>query len=95
MNIVEAESGKECLEIIKNRHFDLIFMDYMMPEMDGVETFRNMNNMEHMCKGVHVIMLTANAVEGAMESYMNEGFNDFLSKPIVPDELESLISKYI
>jgi len=95
MNIVEAESGKECLEIIKNRHFDLIFMDYMMPEMDGVETFRNMNNMEHMCKGVPVIMLTANAVEGAMESYMNEGFNDFLSKPIVPDELESLISKYI
>lgn len=95
VKIVEADCGKACLELVKTQHFDLIFMDYMMPEMDGVETFNNMNNMEHMCKGVPVVMLTANAVQGAMEEYLADGFADFLSKPVIPEELEKLIKKYL
>lgn len=95
VQVSEAESGAECLELIQKEHFDLIFMDHMMPEMDGVEAFREMNHMEHLCKDVPVIMLTANAIEGAMQEYLNLGFSDFLSKPIIPEKLETLMSKYL
>lgn len=95
VNVYEAGSGSECLEMVKNQHFDIIFMDYMMPEMDGVMTFEQMNNMEHQCKGTPVIMLTANAVQGAMEEYIEFGFTDFLSKPIIPEKLEKMIRHYL
>ena len=75
---------------------DLIIMDVFMPYMDGIETFRNMKTMEgNMSKDAPVIMLTANAVGGAKELYLNEGFDDFIAKPIVPEELEKMIKKYL
>lgn len=92
VRIDEAESGVQCLEMILEKHYDLIFLDHMMPEMDGVETLHNMREMEeYPCKDTPVIALTANAISGAREMYLAEGFDAFLSKPIVPDKLEKMI----
>jgi len=94
MQIFEALSGKECLALLKQQAFDVIFLDHMMPEMDGVETFRIMREQE-LAPGVPVVMLTANAIVGDKERYLEEGFHDFLSKPIMPDKLDAIILKYI
>lgn len=94
MQIYEAESGKECLEILKKQKFDLIFLDHMMPGMDGIETLHNMKEL-HLCDDVPVIMLTANAIIGDEEKYLKEGFDDFLTKPILPDRLDKIIRKHL
>ena len=94
--IDEAESGPSCLNMVKKNKYDMIFMDHMMPDMDGIETFHRMREMEdNMSQDAVVIMLTANAVSGAKEMYLGEGFNDFIAKPIVPDKLEEMIKKYL
>ena len=92
----DVGSGKECLDIVSSQKFDLIFLDHMMPEMDGIETFHAMKKLENnLCAGVPVVMLTANAVTGAKERYMSEGFDDFLTKPIMPDKLDEMVLKYL
>ncbi len=94
VKVYEALSGSQCLEMMKNQKFDMIFLDHMMPEMDGIETFKIMKE-KNLNEGVPVIMLTANAVKGAKEMYIGEGFTDFLSKPIIPDKLEKMIKDYL
>ena len=90
--IDEAASGMECLELVKENMYDIIFMDHMMPEMDGIETLHEMKNMKfNLNKDTPVIALTANAISGAREYYLSEGFYCYLSKPIVADKLEKLI----
>ena len=90
-----AESGKECLEKLKNKKYDLILMDHMMPEMDGIETTKKIRSMEgEYFKNVPIIALTANAVNGAKEMFLREGFQDFVSKPIDMEELCHCIKKY-
>lgn len=92
MQITEAASGMEALELVVKEHFDIIFLDHMMPELDGVETLKRMKTMENnLCKNSPVIILTANAVTGAKEQYLAEGFDDYLSKPIMPEKLERII----
>lgn len=92
LKVEEAASGEECLKQVAENHYDIIFLDHMMPDMDGMETLRAMKAMpENKCKDTPVIALTANAVTGARESYINEGFDDYLSKPIVPEKLEQMI----
>ena len=94
VQVTEAASGKECLELVKERPFDLIFLDHMMPEMDGVETLQHMKEMseeENKCSNTPVIILTANAIVGAREEYLRKGFDDYLSKPIDTDKLEEMI----
>ncbi|MCR4990070.1 MAG: response regulator [Lachnospiraceae bacterium] len=94
--IDEAESGAVCINLVKKNKYDIVFMDHMMPDMDGIETFHNMQKLEgNMSKDAPVIMLTANAVGGAKELYLREGFDDFIAKPIVPEELEKMIKKYL
>ena len=94
--IDEAESGAVCIDMVRKNKYDIVFMDHMMPDMDGIETFRNMKKMEgNLSKDAPVIMLTANAVGGAKELYLTEGFDDFIAKPIVPEELEKMIKKYL
>lgn len=94
--ITEAASGYECLERVKQEKYDMIFMDHMMPGMDGIETFRRMRHMEEsLCDGVPVVILTANAVTGAKEKYLREGFSDYLSKPVQADKLEAVIMQYV
>ncbi|MBO4414591.1 MAG: response regulator [Lachnospiraceae bacterium] len=94
--IDEADSGMKCLELVKERKYDIIFMDHMMPEMDGVETFHRLREMTDSPNiDTPVIVLTANAITGAREQYLAEGFDDFLTKPVVPEKLEKLISDII
>lgn len=94
--IHEADSGFKCLELVKENKYDLIFMDHMMPEMDGIETFRKIKeDIEGLNYNTPVVILTANAVTGARENYMKEGFDGYLSKPIVPEKLESTIFEII
>lgn len=92
INIDEAESGKECLSKIEKTAYDIIFMDHMMPEMDGIQTLEEMRKRDnHRCIETPVYILTANAVVGAKEFYIEKGFDGFLSKPIDPDKLEQAI----
>ena len=96
MKITEASGGKECLEKIQKQSFDLIFLDHMMPEMDGIETLQHMKELtDHKCKDTPVIALTANAITGAREFYLEKGFRDFLSKPIDTGKLEQMILKWL
>lgn len=92
IQVTDVESGQQCLECIAREHFDIIFLDHMMPDMDGVETLHRMKQQkENQCRDVPVVILTANAVTGAREYYMKEGFDEFLSKPIVPEKMERMI----
>ncbi len=91
-----AFSGMECLEKIRLRHYDLILLDHMMPEMDGIETFEQIkSNKDHKNSDTPVIILTANAIVGAKESYVKKGFTDYLSKPIRRNELIAMLHKYL
>lgn len=94
INISEAESGMECLDILRKEKFHMIFLDHMMPEMDGIETFRTLKR-EGLANDTPIIMLTANAIIGDKEKYLEEGFDDFISKPIMLEELEQMILKYM
>jgi len=90
MKIVTAISGKMAIDEISRRHYDLIFMDHMMPEIDGVETTRIIRRMYPNYENVPIIALTANAVEGAKEMFLSEGMNDMVAKPI---EVRTIVSK--
>lgn len=91
-----ADSGMACLELLKNRQYDLIFLDHMMPQMDGIEVLHKMKEWkENPCVSTPVIALTANAITGAREMYLAEGFNAFLPKPIQPQKLEQMILKLL
>ena len=91
-----ASSGKEALEKIKNNEYQLIFMDHMMPEMDGVQTTAEIRKLDiPYCKTVPVVALTANAVYGAREELLAAGFCDYVAKPIDVEELENVVRKYL
>ena len=94
LQISEAGSGKACLEMLRREKFDVIFLDHMMPEMDGIETFKAIKE-EKLCDGVPIVMLTANAILGDREKYLEIGFDNFLSKPIIPAELEKMLVAYL
>lgn len=92
VQVDEAESGMKCLEMTKKEKYHMIFMDHMMPEMDGIETLHKMKEDENnLCRDIPVIALTANAIEGARQMYLDEGFNAYLTKPFEPEEVEKLI----
>lgn len=91
-----CSSGKECLKMMQRKHYDLIFLDHMMPELDGIETVQIAQEMRNnKCSGTPVIALTANAVMGAKETYLKEGFRDYLSKPVNSAQLEEILRKYL
>lgn len=94
LEITEADSGKKCLELVKQEKFHIIFMDHMMPEMDGVETFDAMKTLEgNKSLQAPVIILTGNVMDGAKEEYLAKGFQDFLAKPIIPENLMKILSE--
>ncbi len=95
VQVYEAASGYECLSLVEKERFDIIFLDHMMPGMDGIETFHRIKEGKNLCKDVPVIMLTANAVSGVREAYLAEGFTNFLSKPISPSQLEKMTKSYL
>ena len=94
MQVFEAESGQECLRMLENGTFDVVFLDHMMPGLDGVETFHIMRERK-LCEGVPVVMLTANSLKGDKEKYLREGFDGFLSKPIIPEKLDKMLLHYL
>ena len=89
-------SGKQALEAVKNKVYDIVFIDHRMPEMDGIETLHAMKEMtENKSAGKPCIALTANAISGVKKMYLNEGFDDYLSKPVNPSKLEEMIRNYL
>ncbi|SKC07875.1 Signal transduction histidine kinase [Lachnospiraceae bacterium] len=96
VHIDEAESGQECLEFTQAHKYDMIFLDHRMPLMDGIETLRRIR-----CDGNNpnnntvIISLTANAVSGARERYIEAGFDDYMTKPIMSDKLEAMMLQYL
>ena len=94
IRVTTAESGKECLEILKENTFDLIFLDQMMPGMSGIQTLAEMKR-QHLAENTPVIALTADAIVGARDNYIKEGFSDYLSKPVMFDALEAILRKYL
>ncbi|MDR2123705.1 MAG: response regulator [Desulfovibrio sp.] len=96
MRLFTCLSGREAVEMVAARPFDLVFMDHMMPEMDGVEAtqaFRAMD--EERGRTMPVVALTANAVTGMKEMFLANGFNDFLSKPIDVRRLDAVLTRWI
>ena len=92
----EADSGKKCLELLNNNSYDLILLDYRMPEMDGIETLKRIRELEgNPNQNIPVIALTANAISGAREEFMKEGFSDYITKPVEGERLEKVILQYI
>jgi CheY-like chemotaxis protein len=85
-------SGKEAVQMIKENNYDIVFMDHMMPEMDGVETTAEIRKIN---QKLVIIALTANAIAGAKEMFLESGFNDFITKPIELHELLNMLMKWL
>ena len=96
VQVTLCESGQSCLNLLREQKFDLILLDHMMPVMDGIETLRHIKEMEDPdCRSIPVIALTANAISGVRSMYLEAGFDDYLSKPIVGSDLEALLCRYL
>jgi len=90
MKVTSVTSGKEALKRVEEDMFDIIFMDHMMPDLDGVETTRLIRRFHPDYEHVPIIALTANAIEGAKDMFLSEGMNDVVTKPI---EVRFLVAK--
>ena len=90
-----AGSGEGGLTLMKEQHYDLIFMDQMMPDMDGIATFEEMKRINHQNKTTPVIAMTANAVKGAKEMYLQHGFADYISKPIFEEKMWKILERFL
>ena len=92
----ETDSGQGAIDMVKEKAYDIIFMDHMMPEMDGV-TATGIIRAE--CgdngKNAVIIALTANAIQGAREKFLANGFDDFLSKPFQRSQLHEMLDKWV
>ncbi|GHV71116.1 hypothetical protein AGMMS49928_21550 [Spirochaetia bacterium] len=89
-------SGAEAVELVKRQEYDIIFMDHMMPEMDGIETTALIRALDDpRLRKIPIIALTANALSGMREMFLEKGFNDFLTKPIDVSRLDEIMEKWI
>lgn len=90
-----ANSGKECLDKINTEDYDLIFVDHMMPEMDGIETLNKIREKGDKYSSLPVIALTANTAPGLKDTYVSLGFTDYLEKPVMAECLDQIIKMYL
>lgn len=90
-----AKNGEKALDRMKKETYDLIFLDHMMPGMDGVATLRELRKINEYYKNVPVVALTGNYSPTARDEYISLGFTDYLEKPITPERLEEVIYKYL
>ena len=96
INVVTVLSGQAALESTKSNRYDLILMDHMMPQMDGIETFeRIVSDPTNINKNTPVVAVTANAIKGAKEMYLSKGFSDYVAKPVDFARLEGILIKYL
>ena len=93
IQIDSCNCGMDAIELMKNNHYDLLLLDHMMPQMDGIELFEIIKR-DHLSEAP-VIVLTANAIEGAKEMYLEKGFTDYISKPIASQKLEEMLYEYL
>ncbi|MCR5118993.1 MAG: response regulator [Lachnospiraceae bacterium] len=94
IKIDTAESGDEGIAKAAEKKYDLIFLDHMMPDKDGIETLREMCGEEGK-KDTVMVCLTANAISGAKRWYLSEGFDDYLAKPVSAERMEEILLKYL
>ena len=96
IQIDTATGGMEALKKLSETHCDAIFLDHMMPTIDGIQTLKRAQEMpDNKSKNSPTIALTANAISGAKEMFLREGFSDYLSKPIEPKSLEKMLVHYL
>ena len=94
IKITTATSGAECIDILKEDTFDVVFLDQMMPGMSGVQTLAEIKK-GSLAGKTPIVALTADAIMGARDNYIREGFSDYLSKPIKYEDLELALKRYI
>lgn len=95
VRIDTASSGDECIELMKKSRYDLVFLDHRMPGKDGIETLKCLKKDPRIDSSIPIVALTANAVSGSRDLYMNAGFTDYLSKPVDPDALERVMAELL
>lgn len=96
IKIDTATNGEDALRLVEKNHYDLILLDHMMPVMEGIETLQCMNDIKNFdIKKTPVVMLTANAVAGAKDVYIEAGFTDYITKPIRKEVLLSTVKRYL
>jgi len=95
INVQTAFSGKEAIEMVQKNDYDIVFMDHMMPEMDGVEATGRIRDLGKKYKRLPIIALTANAVQGAREMFLSNGFDGFISKPIDIQEMYRILKEWL
>jgi signal transduction histidine kinase/ActR/RegA family two-component response regulator len=96
MSVDTAGSGKEAITKFRDNNYDIIFMDHMMPEMDGVEAMKHIRNVaSELDRSIIVVVLTANVVSGAKEMFMKEGFDGFIAKPINTADFERVMLRVL
>lgn len=94
IKVTTALSGFECIEKLESKDYDFVFMDHMMPEMDGVETLENIRNIPgQYYRSVPIVALTANALSGMREMFLSKGFADFVAKPVEISVLERALKR--
>lgn len=96
MQVLTADSGQAAIAMLRSKDFHLVFMDHMMPQMDGVEATREIRAMEgDYYKKLPIVALTANAVNGARDMFISSGFNDFMPKPIEMSALDKMLKTWL
>lgn len=91
-----AYSGKECLEMLRNKIYDLILMDHLMPGMDGIETTKNILEMDNdVVHTIPIVACTANVDKSVQDEFYRAGMVDYISKPLLTEELEVILRKYL
>jgi len=95
IKVKTLRSGPEAIDIVIREYFDIIFMDHMMPDMDGIETVHEIRKMGDRFNNLVIIALTANAIYGAKEMFLSNGFNDFISKPVDMLDLKKILIQWL
>lgn len=96
MEVDGVTSGKEAIQAVLSKDYDLILMDHMMPEMDGVEALKRIRSLpEEKYKNLPVVVLTANAIEGVREMFLEKGFTDYLAKPVDMRLIDEILEKWV
>lgn len=92
LNLSSTSNGRDCIEMVKNNDYDIIFLDHMMPDLDGIATVHILR--DDGCTAP-IIALTANSYTGSRDRYISEGFTDYLSKPFKYKDLHKILEKYL
>ena len=90
-----AVNGYDAVEMVQNHDYDIVLMDHMMPGMDGIETARKIRSLGGKFTHLTIVALTANALTGVRELFLQEGMDDFLAKPIMKNELQDILTKFL